>query len=101
MTFRSLLLLATIASTAWGQNAPQDVQEGGNLLGWLLLLGPLILIWMRFVFFVIRVRRGYGKMAKRSLQLAEENNELARQQVALQAETNRLLEPLIAERGQK
>ncbi len=101
MTFSSWLLLATLASPALAQNAAKAEQERGNLLGWLVLLGPLVLIWLLFVFYVIRARKGYRKLANRSLQLSEENNELARQQVALLAETNRLLERLIDEPGQE
>jgi hypothetical protein len=93
----ALLVLGAFARTAWAQEAAKPDQGGGNWLIWIILLAP-VMGFALILYSMVRSRKVYSA-ADRSLQLAEESNELARQQLAMQAETNRLLERLIAERG--
>jgi hypothetical protein len=96
----SLLFLATTTTPAWAQQAAKAEPEGGNLTGWLLLLSPMFLGFFMIFILAIRNRKIYKVTMNRSLDLSEERIKLARQQVALQAETNRLLERLIAQQEQ-
>jgi hypothetical protein len=99
-TFGSLMFLGAVASPAWAQEAAKP-EQAGNLQTWPLILavGGVIYIVLLMIY-VLRRQKLQKRIVDRSLRLSEERNELARQQLALQAETNRLLERLIAERGQ-
>jgi hypothetical protein len=96
----TLLTLLTCTTPAWAQQAAKAEPEGGNLASWLLLLSPMFLGFFMIFILAIRNRKIYKVTMNRSLDLSEERIKLSRQQVALQAETNRLLERLIAETEQ-
>jgi hypothetical protein len=96
--FGSLALFFSGSAPAWAQiAAPKPEQEGGNFLGWLLLLFiGFVLAYLIYV--MVRARKAYGAV-DRSLQIAEESLQLAKHQAALQAETNRLLGQLLDAQG--
>jgi hypothetical protein len=94
--FGSMALLLTAAASAWGQGAVPRVRPArDNSLVLLSLLVPTV----GFVLLVVSVARRQKTqtaVVARSLELSEERLRLARRQIALQEETNRLLEQLIS-----
>jgi hypothetical protein len=85
--------LCLVGTPSWGQAAPPPQPEGGSFAALLLLVVPLFaIVLLLFVF--SRSRKVYGAV-DRSLQIGEESLQLGRQQLAMQAETNRLLKQLL------
>ncbi len=98
--FGSLLFVGVVATPAWAQEAAKPDFGGGGAPIWPLILTVALIAYVAFLMIYVLRRQKFQKgLIDRSLKLADERNELARQQLALQAETNRLLERLIAERG--
>jgi len=80
---------------AWAQGAanPQE-PSGSGLLSWIVVLCPALIIIAFYYLATRRIKRNM-KQIDRSLQISEESLVLARERVALQKETNRLLGKLI------
>jgi type VI protein secretion system component VasK len=91
----TLSFALSVGTPVWAQGAAKpDEAPGANLLAWLLLLLPALVI----IFFLIPVvRRQKRQMTQinRSLELSEESVRLANERVALQKQTNELLRQLI------
>jgi hypothetical protein len=99
----ALGLALSYGAPAWAQGAAKPAAKpDSGLLALLLLFSPTIIIIVIIVFFMIpmtrRLRRS-TRQINRSLEISEENLLLAKQQVALQEETNRLLQQLIETLG--
>jgi hypothetical protein len=101
MTCGALLVLGAFARPAWAQEVAKPEQDGGNGVSWAVVgFGFGVVYFVFLMIYVLRRQKFQKGLVDRSLKLSEERNELARQQLAAQAETNRLLERLIAERGE-
>jgi hypothetical protein len=86
-------------TTAWAQAAARpDDHQGSSLLLLIILLAPLILI---LCFLIPAARRAKRNMVQieRSLRINDDLLALAKEQVALQAETNRLLRQVVESLG--
>lgn len=76
---------------------PNDAAGSGTLTT-LLILAPAALLFFFMISMMSRAKKASAEVT-RSLQLGEESVALAREQVALQRETNRLLAQLIGASG--
>jgi hypothetical protein len=98
--FGFLVLFFSASTTAWAQeDAHKAHQEGGNLLGWLVILIP-ISAFVLLIAWTLRRQKTQMIAVARSLEMGEERLRLARQQIAMQAETNRLLGQLLDSQDQ-
>jgi hypothetical protein len=97
--FGSLLIVGFIGSDAWSQEAAKPERTNGeNLASWLMFASIVFVFYVLLMIFVVRRQKRQNLAVARSLEMADERLRLARKQIALQEETNRLLERLIAER---
>jgi hypothetical protein len=101
MLIGSWAMIGVATSSVWAQEAAKPEPVSGNPPFWpLALVGFVAVYFILLMVYVLRRQKFQKGLVDRSLKLSEERNELARQQLAMQAETNRLLERLIAERGE-
>ncbi len=92
----TVMIFGATTSTAWAQ----EVAKPEPPPVWpLILVGSLTVYVLLLIIYVFRRQKYQKVIVGKSLELAGERNDLARQQIALQKETNRLLEQLIAKRG--
>jgi len=94
--FLFLIFLFHGGACAWAQEVdPGGAQDANNLRLWLVILSPSF-VGLLFILVLLRSRK---KLVVRSMEISEERLQLARRQVALQEETNRLLEQMVLSRG--
>jgi hypothetical protein len=100
VVFGSLALLFSSSGPAWAQAvAPKAERENGNLTGWLIILIPITALVLTLIWTLKRQKTQMIAVA-RSLEMGEERLRLARKQIALQEETNRLLGQLLDSQDQ-
>ncbi len=87
-----------IPACAQGAAKP-EASSGSALFTLLVLFTPLIIIIVFFMIPMMRKAKRNTAQIDRSLELGEENLLLAKEQVALQTETNRLLRQVIEALG--
>ncbi len=102
IVFLGLVFGLAASPSAWAQAGPPAQGEAAQSLLALLCMLFIAVLFVALIVFMLmtiwRIRkiqtRNLGQI-DRSLALSEENLRLTREQVALQAETNRLLKELI------
>lgn len=99
--FLANVLVPAVPAWAQAQEGARRDSPLASALALLILLLPLAVVPMVFVVAILARRTTRRNLAQidRSLALAEENRALLRQQVASQAETNRLLGQLVERLG--